>query len=78
MSARDLAGLLNALSKARVPPHSRQVHTKLMVVLGELAGRKIDDLEARDIAMTLNAFAKRGLRNSEFFEKAAEAAIPII
>eukprot|EP00980_Cylindrotheca_fusiformis_P023397 scaffold10455_cov150-Cylindrotheca_fusiformis.AAC.1 len=78
MSARNVAGLLNALAKARVPPESRQVHQKLMLVLGELAGRKIEDFEARDIAMTLNAFAKRGLRSSQFFEEAAEAAIPII
>eukprot|EP00980_Cylindrotheca_fusiformis_P029846 scaffold23928_cov108-Cylindrotheca_fusiformis.AAC.1 len=77
-SARDVAGLLNALAKARVPPNSRQVHTKLMLVLGELAGRKIEDFDTRGIAMTLNAFAKKGLRNSQFFEKAAEAAIPII
>eukprot|EP00980_Cylindrotheca_fusiformis_P006513 scaffold1381_cov64-Cylindrotheca_fusiformis.AAC.11 len=77
-SARDVAGLLNALAKARVPPHSRQVHTKLMLALGELAGRKIEDFDARGIAMTLNAFAKRGLRSPQFFEMAAEAAIPII
>eukprot|EP00980_Cylindrotheca_fusiformis_P018356 scaffold6003_cov92-Cylindrotheca_fusiformis.AAC.2 len=78
MSGRDIAGLLNALAKARVPPETRQVHGKLMIVLGELAGRKIEDFDARGIAMTLNAFAKRGLPNSEFFEKSAEAAIPII
>eukprot|EP00980_Cylindrotheca_fusiformis_P022041 scaffold8932_cov108-Cylindrotheca_fusiformis.AAC.1 len=78
MSARDLCGLLNALAKARVPPKSQKVHKKLMLALGEPASRKIEDYEARDIAMALNAFAKRGLRNSQFFEKSAEAAIPII
>eukprot|EP00980_Cylindrotheca_fusiformis_P001736 scaffold402_cov62-Cylindrotheca_fusiformis.AAC.2 len=78
MSARDLSGMLNALAKARVPPRSQKVHEKLMLVLGELAGRKIEDLDARGIAMTLNAFAKKGLRDSQFLEMAAEAAIPII
>eukprot|EP00980_Cylindrotheca_fusiformis_P019496 scaffold6745_cov70-Cylindrotheca_fusiformis.AAC.7 len=78
MSARDLAGLLNALAKARVPPRSQKVHEKLMLVLGELAGRKIEDLDERGIAMTLNAFAKKGFQDSQFFEMAAEAAIPII
>eukprot|EP00980_Cylindrotheca_fusiformis_P004214 scaffold914_cov80-Cylindrotheca_fusiformis.AAC.1 len=78
MSARNISGLLNALAKARVPPASQQVHKKLMLVLGELAGKKIEDFEARDISMTLNAFAKKGLRSPGFFEMAAEAAIPLI
>eukprot|EP00980_Cylindrotheca_fusiformis_P029230 scaffold22764_cov134-Cylindrotheca_fusiformis.AAC.2 len=72
MSARDLGGQLNALAKARVPPKSQKVNKKLMLALGELAGRKIEDFEARDIVMISNALAKKGLRSSQFFEKAAE------
>eukprot|EP00980_Cylindrotheca_fusiformis_P017426 scaffold5419_cov128-Cylindrotheca_fusiformis.AAC.2 len=78
MSARDIAGLLNVLAKARVPPKSQRVHQKLMLALGALAVLKIDDFEARDIAMSLNAFAKKGFQHSQLFGTAAEAAIPII
>eukprot|EP00980_Cylindrotheca_fusiformis_P012852 scaffold3170_cov128-Cylindrotheca_fusiformis.AAC.12 len=78
MSARSIVGIMNVIAKARVPSKSQRVHQKLMLALGALAMQKIDDFEARDIATTLNAFAKKNLWNSQLFETAAEADIPII
>jgi hypothetical protein len=78
MKCRDISGLLNVLSKARVPPSSRLIHQKLMTALGELSVNKMHEFEARDISMTLNALAKRNIQSPKVFEKASEAAISIM
>jgi hypothetical protein len=61
-----------------VPSKSRQVHQKLMFVLSEIAVSELSGFNARSIATTLNALAKRSIRNQKLFQKAGEAAIPIL
>eukprot|EP00526_Cylindrotheca_closterium_P028468 CAMPEP_0113623354 /NCGR_PEP_ID=MMETSP0017_2-20120614/12009_1 /TAXON_ID=2856 /ORGANISM="Cylindrotheca closterium" /LENGTH=82 /DNA_ID=CAMNT_0000533291 /DNA_START=94 /DNA_END=338 /DNA_ORIENTATION=- /assembly_acc=CAM_ASM_000147 len=49
-----------------------------MFALSELARKKLSSFAARDIAMTVNALAKRNIRNPKCFEEMGEAAIGIV
>ena len=63
MKSRDIVGLLNILSKARVPRTARQVQKNLMSSLSDLALESLEYFSARDISMLLNAMAKQRIRN---------------
>jgi hypothetical protein len=69
MKGRDISGLLNVLSKARVPSKSRPVHQKLMFVLSELAVSELSGFNARAIATTLNALAQAKHSKSKSISK---------
>jgi hypothetical protein len=77
MKNSDIAGLLNVLSKARVPDSTSQMHLFMMSTLAEVASRKIHCFSARDISVTLNSLAKQQIRNDALFQQAGEAAIPL-
>jgi hypothetical protein len=77
MKNSDIAGLLNVLSKARVPDSTSQMHLFMMSTLAEVASRKIHCFSARDISVTLNSLAKQQIRNDALFQRAGEAAIPL-
>jgi hypothetical protein len=78
MTNHDLSGLLNTLSKARIPPTSQHIHRKMMATHADLAIGILDTFDSRDIAMTLNGLARRNVRNERLFEQAVHTIIPII
>jgi hypothetical protein len=78
MNTRDISGLMNVFSKARVPPASNDLLKDLLSSLSEAAVWKIDRFSAWDISMTLNAMAKWKIKNDQLFNQAGERAIHII
>ncbi|KAL3929916.1 MAG: hypothetical protein SGBAC_011994, partial [Bacillariaceae sp.] len=75
MGSRDISGLLNVLSKSRVPKSSKSVHMKLMSNIAELSLSKFDLFQARDISMMLNALARRNIDNHRVFVEAGDLAV---
>jgi uncharacterized protein YigA (DUF484 family) len=78
MTKYDILGLLNKLSNAQVPVKAERVHRDVMITMGKGAIAKVDCFEAKDISLTLNAFARRNIQNDEVFKWLGEAALLII
>jgi len=78
MRVRDAAGLLNNLSKERVPSQRRNLHYGLMTLLADVSTNKMNECKAKDMSMIANALAKKGIKNDRLFNDIAAKAIKTI
>jgi len=78
MRVRGAAGLLNSLSKERVPNQRRNLHYGLMTLLTEVPMKKMKECKAKDMSMIVNALSKQGIKNDQLFHNIAKKAIASI